>query len=426
MRKVSSSATLVVLLIGTASACGGNNQEEDLIPITFQSKWWPQAQFIGYYAAGGHPAEGSAAPDVPTAAGANFYAEEGLDVTVLPGANDVDPSLAVAQGDADFGTDWSTNLLLAVQEKGLDLKHIAQVFQRSSFELVGMKSTFSTTDWSKIKAGAGNGKTRVGIWQTPGNELPAQVCLNSHGITSPLDEGVKEADADVETQRYAFAPSLVFPQDVDLASAMNYNELNQILALKENAGEDDDGDGKTGEDPTFENGLEDLTRFKARDEGCGLLEDMIFTSQELLDDPNFEGTGLTGREVAQRFLRATLKGWRWAINPNNQQQALQVALHFCEDFGESGSCSGGNLPGEQHQQWQLQRVREQVQPGYAEGEDDVTVGCLDDNAYRQTLELLAPAEEYDDPQVGVGIIDANIGTDIVNKDLLSDIGVVCN
>ncbi|NCB94470.1 MAG: hypothetical protein EOM40_18220 [Clostridia bacterium] len=40
----------------------------DLIPVTFQSKWIPQTQFMGYY----------------VALEKGFYEEEGLDVTILP------------------------------------------------------------------------------------------------------------------------------------------------------------------------------------------------------------------------------------------------------------------------------------------------------------------------------------------------------
>lgn len=62
-----------------------------MIPITFQSKWFPQAQFAGYWAAGGHLPGAAASASAPAEDGLNFYAQEDLDVTILDGGN-VNPS----------------------------------------------------------------------------------------------------------------------------------------------------------------------------------------------------------------------------------------------------------------------------------------------------------------------------------------------
>ena len=52
----------VLLLVSLASA-------QDMIDVTFQSKWFPQAQFAGYF----------------VAQSKGFYQDEGLNVTVLDG-----------------------------------------------------------------------------------------------------------------------------------------------------------------------------------------------------------------------------------------------------------------------------------------------------------------------------------------------------
>ncbi len=83
---------------------------QNLIPVNFQSKWFPQAQFAGYF----------------VAQDKGFYAEEGLVVTVLDGGN-VNPTVAVASGNADFGTDWVANILTQ-RDQGLNVVNIAQMY----------------------------------------------------------------------------------------------------------------------------------------------------------------------------------------------------------------------------------------------------------------------------------------------------------
>ena len=74
-----------ILVVGATLLFGFSNAQ--LIDVTFQSKWFPQAQFAGYFVAQSQ----------------GFYEEEGLNVTVLDGGN-VNPTVQVASGNADFGT----------------------------------------------------------------------------------------------------------------------------------------------------------------------------------------------------------------------------------------------------------------------------------------------------------------------------------
>jgi NitT/TauT family transport system substrate-binding protein len=367
-----------VALATALHGCSGSG-DDDLIQVVFQSKWFPQAQFAGYYVAGGHPPGTSPAPQIPRVDGQSFYAAEGLDVTVLPGGEQ-NPSLAVAQGHADFGSDWWANLLKTKEENGLDLVHVAQVFQRSGFELVARQE-------SGIREYADLAGHTVGVWEF-GNEFPALVCFKSHNLTSDFDEDV--AFPQVTTLKYRFDPALVFPDQVDVASAMVYNELNQIVGL-----------GYP---------LDTLVRLPSARHDCALLEDLIFTTAELLDDLNWKDTGLSGKEIAQRFLRATLRGWEWSIEENNVLQATDVVLEFC---GET--CKGsGAQSAELHQIWQMTQVRGLVQPAYL-GEPEARVGCLDQDDAEQTVRLLK----------SVGFIQEATDTNIVDGDVLRGAGIDC-
>ncbi len=118
-------ATLLAAAMLALAACGGDDDDGGAADtaggqkdkVTLQSKWVPQAQFAGYYAA---LAKG-------------YYDEEGLDVTIKAGGPDITPEQVVASGGAEFGIDWLPSLL-ATRDKGGDIVNIAQVFARSGHD----------------------------------------------------------------------------------------------------------------------------------------------------------------------------------------------------------------------------------------------------------------------------------------------------
>jgi ABC-type nitrate/sulfonate/bicarbonate transport systems, periplasmic components len=94
-----------------------------LTPVRVVLQWVPQSQFAGYYAAKDK----------------GFYAEEGLDVTIIPGGPDIAPAQVVASDGAEFGVAWLPGRTLAAREGGADLVNIAQIFQRSGTLMVSFK-----------------------------------------------------------------------------------------------------------------------------------------------------------------------------------------------------------------------------------------------------------------------------------------------
>jgi NitT/TauT family transport system substrate-binding protein len=371
----------------------GVSQGPRLISVVFQSKWFPQAQFAGYWAAGGHlPGEAPSKNVHKDSKGRNFYAQEGLDVTILNGGS-VNPSVNVAAGNADFGTDWMANML--VQRKaGLDLVHIAQIFQIPGYLFVAQK----TSNIKTVKDFKGK---NVGVWAF-GNEFPAQACFLANGLTSNLDP--KAQNPAIKTTVYAFDPALVFPNKVDVASAMIYNELDQIVGLGFS--------------------LNQLSVISALANGCGLLEDFIFTTRKLLQSANWKNSGLSGKELAKRFVRATLKGWQWAIDA--QQESVKVVLDFC---GDTCRGSGKTQSPIIHQAWQMARIAEMTQPslmisreildlfGFKETPAAVTLGCPNMNDYHRTVKLLEQ----------IGLISPGTGDPgkVIIPDILEGIGVYC-
>jgi NitT/TauT family transport system substrate-binding protein len=279
--------------------------QQNLVKVNLQLKWFPQAQFAGYFVAKER----------------GFFKEEGLDVTLLP-AGDQSPIQVVQSGAADFGTTWIADLLTA-REKGIPVVLIAQMFQRSGFTLVALKST-GIKDLCKDMKGKS-----VGVWPS-GNEYPAVALFRKCGLTSSLD--AKASNPDVTAVSYPFDPALVFPNRVQLVSAMTYNEVDQIAGLG------------------YDESKVDV--FKLADEGINLLEDNIFTTERVLGTANFKNSGLSGREVAARLIRASLKGWDWAVK-NQAETVEKYVLPFC---GNTCKGSGTRSDAKGHQTWQMAEI----------------------------------------------------------------------
>ncbi|MBD2100901.1 ABC transporter substrate-binding protein [Leptolyngbya sp. FACHB-261] len=312
-----------------------------LVPVRLQLKWFPQAQFAGYF----------------IAKQKGYFQDEGLDVELLP-IGDQSPIQTVVSGGSDFGTTWISDLLVARQQ-GLPVVHIAQMFQKSGFRLVSLKEK-NITSPEQFK-----GK-KIGVWPS-GNEYPALAVLKKYNLTSSLDS--KVTNPDIQAVTYPFDPGLVFPKQVDVVSAMSYNELNQIVGLGYS--------------------LDKLNVISAPDLGVNLLEDLVFTTEETLNAANFKDSGLSGVEIGAKLLRASLKGWDDAVK--DQATAVTTVLPIC---GNTCKGSGATADPKDHQTWQMAEIAKLYQAGPTlEGK----AGYLDPVAYKASVELLK----------GVGILTAD-------------------
>ena len=103
-------AGAVVTAAGASTRVDGARK---LTKITLQLKWVTQAQFAGYYAA---KAKG-------------YYQKAGLDVTIKPGGPNIVPEQVVAGGQAQFGIDWLSSLMLVAREERPAREHRAGVQQ---------------------------------------------------------------------------------------------------------------------------------------------------------------------------------------------------------------------------------------------------------------------------------------------------------
>jgi NitT/TauT family transport system substrate-binding protein len=284
----------------------------ELIPIRLQLQWFPQAQFAGYFAA---LAEG-------------YYADEGFDVTILPGAVEIVPATVVAGGQAEFGISWVPRML-APRESGADGVVIGQIFQRSPTLQVSFKDAGITTPEDLA------GK-RIGSWGF-GNEAELYAGLRKAGL-DPATENIVAQQFDM----VAFVAG-----EIDAAQAMIYNEYAQVLETV-----------NPETDELFQ--PEDLNVISWEDYGTSMLQDAIFASEAWLAQEGNE-------DIATKFLKASFKGWIFCRD--NPEACVQHVL-----------ASDAALPAG-HQTWQLNEVNGIIWPA------PNGIGITDEAAFDRTVQV---------------------------------------
>jgi NitT/TauT family transport system substrate-binding protein len=303
----------VAVLLAACSSSGGGSSAAAKTPIKLQLQWFPQAQFAGYFAA----------------LDKGYYADEGLDVTILPGAVDIVPATVVAGGKAEFGISWVPRML-APRESGADVQVIGQVYQRSATTQIAFKTTgISTVEQFKGK--------KVGSWGF-GNEFELLAGMRKAGL---------DPDKDVTIVPQQFDMNAFVAGQIDAAQAMTYNEYAQVLETK---------NPKTGQ--LFQ--ASDLNVIKWEDQGTSMLQDAIFTSESWLNKAGNE-------DVAVKFLKASFKGWIFCRD--NSAECVDLVLKH-----------DAKLP-KGHQTWQLNEVNALIWPS------PNGIGIMDQAAFDRTVQI---------------------------------------
>jgi NitT/TauT family transport system substrate-binding protein len=233
--------------------------------VRLQIKWVPQAQFAGYY----------------VALDRGFFADENLDVQIIPGGPDIVSEQQVANGQADFGVDWVASFL-AFRDKGLPLIDVAQVYQSSGLMLISKKAAGITTPESL------KGKN-VGVWYG-GNEFEFLALMDKLGY---------DPDRDLNVIKQGFTMDPFLAGQMDAASAMTYNEYQVVLESGVSA--------------------DDLNVMRYNDQDVGMLEDNLFTTEDVAANK---------KDLVTRFVRASLRGWQAAVD--DQQGAVDTIMKYVE------------------------------------------------------------------------------------------------
>ena len=107
----------------------------------------------------------------------------------------------------------------------------------------------------------------------------------------------------------------------------------------------------------------DLNIIDMNKEGVAMLEDNLFANSEWLED---------NKEVAAAFVKASIKGWKYAIE--NPEEAVDMIMAQVEE----GSTT------KEHQLVMMQEVAKLVAPA---GFDLANIGVIDEKMYQQTADI---------------------------------------
>lgn len=343
MNKFMSAIVLLATLGLVAAACSHSDDDNaagvsgcsKVDDVNLQLQWFTQAQFAGYYAA----------------LDQDFYSDLCLDVTILEGAVDIVPTTVLDAGGSDFSISWVPRAIKSIEE-GADIVNIAQVFERSGTLQVSFKD-------SGINSPADLAGKKVGNWGF-GNEFELLAGLRTNNV---------DPDADTTLVQQNFDMSALIAGDIDAAQAMIYNEYAQVL---ETINPD------TGELYT----ADDLNVINWNDVGTAMLQDAIWADKSRLDSDS------EYRNVAERFVEASLEGWIWCRD--NQADCVEVVLNNAPTLGRS------------HQTWQLNEINGLIWP--ATGDVAVMVTAL--------------AEQTADISTSEEILDAHPGSDWYRTDIV--------
>ncbi len=253
-------AMLILVLLGTSLAGCGETKEPD--KITVQLSWYHTVEFAGFYAA----------------VQQGYYQAENISVTLRAGAFDILPWEEVVAGRADFGIAGGDSLAIARSE-GKPLQAVAVIFRRNPVVFIALTESGIRTP--KDMVGKRIGVISQNLDNT--NDIQLMAMLQKMGVQ-------REDVTLVPIEDYSLA-SLTSGQ-MDVYSGFSTNEAvdAQIRNLPVNL-------------------------IFPEDYGVVIYGNVLFATERLLQE---------NPDLAVRFLRATFKGYRYAIEHPDEVAALAV------------------------------------------------------------------------------------------------------
>jgi NitT/TauT family transport system substrate-binding protein len=264
MRRIACLFWILALLI-TAIACERQQEKRALDEVTVQLKWVHQAQFAGLY----------------VAQEKGYYAQENIKVNFVEGGQGVDIAEGVSSGKAQFGVVAPEDILIS-RSRGASLKAIAAIYRRSAVVFLAMADSHITRpqDFVGRTVAAGGGESGAN------RDLEVQFLA----IVKKLG---------LDTAKISIVPfdptcAAFIKGDVDVTPAFSTGNLIRLR----------------------QEGLK-LNLIWPGDYGIHFYSDSLVTTDETIR----EQPGLV-----TRFLRATLRGWRDAIE--NYEGAVAITLKY--------------------------------------------------------------------------------------------------
>jgi len=206
-----------------------------------------------------------------------FYREEGLDVNLQPGGIDVTPIQLVVSGDATFGQVGGIEQVISARSEGIPIKIIAALHQISPHALVSLEKT-------KIREPKDiEGKT-VAIAYGDAAEYLYRTLVNKYHLDRTK---IREVP-------FKFNLTPLIRGDVDAVTGFRTDQTVTLRSL--------------GITPSTLN----YDQYGIRSYGYSI----IATDKTIEENP----------ALVERFLRATLKGWDYALN--NPEEASDIVVKY--------------------------------------------------------------------------------------------------
>jgi NitT/TauT family transport system substrate-binding protein len=255
-----------------------------------------------------------------------FYRERGLELNILPGGPDKPPLEYLRGREVDFVTLWLSSAIEARSE-GVPLVNIAQISQRSALMLVAKKA-------SGIEKPEDMEGRRVGLWG-PLFQVQPRALFERYRVRPKIVP-------------QSYSVNLFLQGGVDVASAMWYNEYHTIL--------------NCGVNP------EELTTFSFHEHGLNFPEDGLYALEDTFrKDP----------DMCRAFVRATLKGWKYAFA--HPERALDIVME---------NLRKAHVPATRvHQKWMIEKMKDFILPG----DGGSPSGTLQPEDYKRVSEALRSA-----------------------------------
>lgn len=246
------SATTLMLTLLVISACVEKKIPNPSDKVILQLKWVHQAQFAGFY----------------VASEMGFYEDERIQIELLPGDYDVDVLTTLINGRADFAVVSSELVLTQRQLKSIPITAIAAIYRKSATVFVAMAA-------SGISRPADfEGKTIAATAVSQSYEEPEY-------LLKALLEKMGLDITRIKMEPYDPSYESFYSGEVDITPA--YYTTGVIKIRKKGF---------------------NVNLIWPGDYGIHFYSDTLITTQQMIHE---------NPDLVERFLRASLKGWRYAI-----------------------------------------------------------------------------------------------------------------
>lgn len=255
----------VLLWILNQKQLGAKKYSGPTEEVSLKLKWLHQAQFAGNY----------------VAQEKGFYKDEGLKVNIKPFSFE-DPTIkSVSEGRDTFGITGADELVLA-RSKGVPIKAIAVIYKINPVVAYSLKSSGITKPQDFV------GKT-VGIERAgDGTEINIGILYSAMMSRLGIDRSkIKEVTIGYDAKE-------LLAGKTDVSTGYIINEPHQVIEA-----------------------LGDVNTILMADYGVNMYADVIFATEETIKSKP---------QLVERFLRATLRGWQYAVE--NNQEAVDITLKY--------------------------------------------------------------------------------------------------